>query len=275
MRTFSQLDVAPTAARILGISLPQSDGQFIDLVGDWECRNVVLIIVDSLGYDLYRWLEPRLRCLPLLAAEGHLLRAEAVSGHTTPSIATLLNGLLPEHHRILDKAGARKSTLPSIPDIAAASGLRSAVIMEQSGADVYSGIVEIARGIPDDIPPAEFDRKACDLTLEALDQEPRLLVSYFIGIDKAVHLGQGLVEIREAALQIDRCIGEIASAADERCLLIICGDHPVHAGRLKRSIAPYCVAMILSKGRGKESPCCQRQIPITGGLTIGLNAASG
>jgi predicted AlkP superfamily pyrophosphatase or phosphodiesterase len=187
-----------------------------------------------------------------MAGEGHLLRAEAVSNRTTPAIATLLSGLLPEHHGILDKAGAKESTTLSIPEIAAASGIRSAVIMEQNGAEVYQGLIEISQGIPDDIPPEEFDRRACGLTLEALSREPGLLVSYFIGIDKAVHLGQGLGEIREAALRIDRCIGEIASAADERTLFIICGDHPVHAGKLLRSSAPYCVAMILARGRGRR-----------------------
>lgn len=28
---------------------------------DWRCRNAVLIIADSPGYDLYRWLEPDLK----------------------------------------------------------------------------------------------------------------------------------------------------------------------------------------------------------------------
>jgi hypothetical protein len=37
--------------------------------------------------------------------------------------------------------------------------------------------------------------------------------------------------------------------ADEKTLLVICGDHPIHAGALKRDKKPYCVAMILARGR--------------------------
>jgi 2,3-bisphosphoglycerate-independent phosphoglycerate mutase len=80
-------------------------------------------------------------------------------------------------------------------------------------------------------------------------QRPRLLVSYFIGIDKSVHRGLGLEGIRKAALNIDRGIGEVVGSADEETLFIICGDHPIHAGLLKRTKEPYCVALILVRGR--------------------------
>jgi len=61
---FSLLDVAPTIARVLGIDLSNTDGHSIDVVEKWGCRNVVLIIIDSLGYDLYQWLEPQLESIP-------------------------------------------------------------------------------------------------------------------------------------------------------------------------------------------------------------------
>lgn len=247
MRPYSLLDVAPTAARVLGISLPRSDGRSIGEVESWGCRNVVLIIVDSLGYDLYKWLESSLVNMPALANEGLLLRAEAVSNHTTSSIATILSGLLPEHHGIQDKQGAKQSSLLSIPEIASSCGLPSAVIMEKNGAEVYLGLIEIASGIPDTLLAEDFDREACRLTLQAQTRKPRLLVSYFIGIDKAVHLGKGPREIREAALIIDDCTGRIIRAANGKTLFILCGDHPVHAGKLKRTRAPYCVALIMGK----------------------------
>ncbi len=248
-RPFSQLDVAPTAAQILGLALPQSDGHPISLVEGWGCRNAAIIIIDSLGYDLFRWLMPGLENLSALARDGLLLQAEAVSGHTTPAIASILSGLLPEHHGIFDKAGAKESSILSIPEIASASGLRTAVVMEQNGAEVYEGLIEIISGISDDLSWEDFDREACRMTLEALESSPRLLVSYFIGIDKTVHAGQGLERIREAALHIDQCLGRIACAADDETLFIICGDHPIHAGKLKRSKGPYHVALILAKGR--------------------------
>jgi arylsulfatase A-like enzyme len=56
MRPVSLVDIAPTIARVLGITIPHVDGRPIKEVEGWNCRNAVLIIVDSLGYDLYRWL---------------------------------------------------------------------------------------------------------------------------------------------------------------------------------------------------------------------------
>lgn len=252
MRSFSQLDVAPTAALVLGLQLPRADGQPIEMAVAGGCKNVALIIIDSLGYDLLIWLLPALECMRALCAEGQLLRAIAVSNHTTPAIASILSGLLPEHHGIFDKAGAKESPVLSLPEIAAASGLKCAVIMEQNGADVYRGSIEIVHGIPDSIPPQDFDKEACRLTCQALLSGPRLLVSYFIGIDKSVHLGGGRDGIKEAALLIDRCLDEILRTANDETLFIICGDHPIHAGPLKRTKEPYCVAMILAKGRAKK-----------------------
>ena len=250
-RIFSQLDIAPTVARLLDIELPLNDGQTIDLVEGWGCKNAAIIIVDSLGYDLLVYLLTRMENISRLIDDGLFLRARAVSNHTTPAIASILSGLVPEHHRIFDKLGAKTSSILSLPEIASAAGLKSAVIMETNGAEVYEGLIEITHGISDQIPPEEFDSEACSITIQSLGQNPRLLVTYFIGIDKNVHLGREWAGIRSAALHIDRCIGEIAEAADEQTLLIICGDHPIHAGLLKRTSEPYYVALVLARGGGK------------------------
>ncbi|OPY51096.1 MAG: Type I phosphodiesterase / nucleotide pyrophosphatase [Methanosaeta sp. PtaU1.Bin112] len=251
-RSYSQLDIAPTAAVILGLQLPESDGRPIDLAASRGCKNVAIIIVDSLGYDLLKWLLPSLENMRELISGGKLLRITSVSNHTTPAIASILSGLLPRHHGIFDKAGAKESRILSLPEIAAVSGQSCAVIMEQNGAEVYQGLIETVHGISDRIPPQDFDREACRLTCLALQEKPRLLVSYFIGIDKSVHMGLAREGIKNAALIIDRCIGEIIRAADEETLFMICGDHPIHAGPLKRNRGPYCVAMILAHGRGHK-----------------------
>ncbi len=252
MPPLSQLDIAPTAALILGLQLPEADGRPIDFATAKGCKNVALIIVDSLGYDLLMWLLPALENLRALGIVGQLLRMTAVSNHTTPAIASILSGLLPEHHEIFDKAGAKESRILSLPEIAAAAGLSCAVIMEQNGADVYEGLIEMVHGISDSIPPQDFDKESCRMTCQALLEKPRLLVSYFIGIDKCIHLGRGLEGIKEAALLIDRCIGKLVNAANEETLFIICGDHPIHAGPLKRTREPYDVAMILAKGKAQK-----------------------
>lgn len=248
-RAYSQVDIAPTVAVVLGFKIPYTDGQAIDLVEGWGCNKAAIIIVDSLGYELLEYLLSRLESISLLIDDGLLLRARAVSNHTTPAIASILSGLLPEHHGIFDKAGAKTSSILSLPEMANSAGLASAVIMETNGAEVYEGLIQIVHGISDKIPPEEFDREACLKTILSLQQSPKLLVSYFIGIDKKVHQGQDWTGIRNAALYIDRCIGEIAENADEETLLIICGDHPIHAGILKRTFEPYSVALILARGR--------------------------
>lgn len=252
----SQLDIAPTIALILGLELPCSDGQPIGPVLAWGCKNVALIIIDSLGYDLLLWLLPSLTNINALCHDGWLIRARSVSNHTTPAIASILSGLLPEHHGIFDKAGAKESKIFSLPEIASSSGHSSAVIMEQNGADVYRGLVEMVHGISDKMPPQEFDKEVCRMTCRALEIQPRLLVSYFIGIDKSVHMGAGPAGIREAALTIDRSIGKIVRTAEDNTLFIICGDHPIHAGPLRRREGPYYVAMIMARGmaarRGPE-----------------------
>ncbi|MDD1761066.1 MAG: alkaline phosphatase family protein [Methanothrix sp.] len=250
----SQLDIAPTIAHILGLTLPCSDGKPIGPVLAWGCKNVALIIIDSLGYDLFLWLLPALNNMNALCHDGLLIRARSVSNHTTPAIASILSGLLPEHHGIFDKAGAKESKIFSLPEVATSSGHSSAVIMEQNGADVYRGLVEMVHGISDKIPPQDFDREACRMTCKALKKQPRLLVSYFIGIDKSVHMGDGPAGIREAALIIDRSIGKIVRTADEDTLFIICGDHPIHAGPLRRREEPYCVAMIMARGMARRGP---------------------
>ncbi|MDD1757786.1 MAG: hypothetical protein LUQ22_03535 [Methanotrichaceae archaeon] len=70
MRLISQVDIAPTIAHMLGISIPEPDGRPIEEVEGWRCQNAVLAIVDSLGYDLYRWLESELKNISGLAKHG-------------------------------------------------------------------------------------------------------------------------------------------------------------------------------------------------------------
>ncbi len=180
-----------------------------------------------------------------IASNGILLSAETVSNHTTPAIASILSGLIPEHHGIYDKAGATTSSILSLPEIASSAGLKSAVIMERSGAEVYDGLIEIIGGVSDNLSPREFDREIRRLSLDAVHQRPRLLVSYYLGIDRTSHLGMGPKQIKAAAMFIDGCVGELVRASEPETLVIICGDHTVHAGHLKRTHEPYCVALIV------------------------------
>lgn len=248
MRTVSQTDIAPSIARSLGLSIPDPDGRPVEEIGCWRCQRAILIIVDSLGYELYRSFLPHLRHMRKIAASGFLFRAVHVSDHTSPAIASILSGLTPEHHGIYDTESAKRSPILSIPEIASSSGLRSAVIMEKGGAEVYDGLIEYIGAVPRTLPPDVFDRHICRLTIEALSTDPDLVVSYFIGLDKAAHNGLHLDDFVKAAVSIDSHIGEIFSRAGSRTMIVIVGDHPVHAGHLKND-NDRNVALIIGRKR--------------------------
>ena len=113
-RSINLIDLAPTMARVLGVKTPPLDGTAIDLVEGWGCDRVILGIVDSLGYGLYRALEPDLPVMRSMAEEGLILRAESVASSTTPAIASILTGLTPENHGINNTAQACESEMRSL-----------------------------------------------------------------------------------------------------------------------------------------------------------------
>lgn len=196
MRSIKQIDVTPTMARALGIRTPPIDGMPIDEVEGWGCDRVVLAIVDSLGYGLYKALEQDLPKMRSMAEEGLLLKAKCVASSTTPAIASILTGLMPQNHGISNTTQA----------------------------------------------------------LAALKRDPKLLVAHFVGIDRIAHRGGGIAEIREAASTIDGYLGELVAAIPRGTMMIICGDHPLHAGLLKGVFDSKDVALILrEKGDDKKS----------------------
>jgi hypothetical protein len=112
-----------------------------------------------------------------------------VSNHTSPAIASILSGILPKHHGLYDTESAKRSPILSVPEMAPSAGMKSAVVMEKGWAEVYEGLIEFTGAVPRTLSPPDFDWEICRLSLEALSYGPRLLVSYFIGLDKAAHNG--------------------------------------------------------------------------------------
>ncbi len=58
------------------------------------------------------------------------------------------------------------------------------------------GLIEFIGAVPCTLSPPDFDKDICRLSLEALSYIPRLLVSHFIGIDKAAHNGLSSEDFR-------------------------------------------------------------------------------
>jgi predicted AlkP superfamily pyrophosphatase or phosphodiesterase len=246
-RSIKLVDVAPTMARVLGVRTPPTDGKPIDEVKEWGCNRVVLAIVDSLGYGLFKALEPDLPEMRSMALEGLLLKAECVAPTTTPAIASILTGLMPKNHGISNTSHASESEIRSLLEWASSEEVPSAVVMEEEGARTFEGFVDIVMGVPKDLRVEDFDRQILARSLAALDTDPRLLVAHFLGIDRMAHRGGGIVDIRSAASAIDGYLKDIAAAIPEKTMVVICGDHPLHAGLLKGVFDSKYVALILWK----------------------------
>ena len=246
-RSIKLIDVAPTLARVLGVRTPPVDGRPIEEVDGWGYDGAVLAIVDSLGYGLYRALESDLPNMRAMAREGLLLKAECVALSTTPAIASILTGLLPQNHGISTTSQASESEIRSLLEWASSENLRSAVVMEEEGAQTFKGFVKTVMGVTKSLGILDFDREILVRSLAALDTDPKLLVAHFVGIDRIAHLGGGIDEIREAASAIDVHLGDLAAAIPEGSMMIVCGDHPLHAGKLKGVLDSKYVALIIWK----------------------------
>jgi hypothetical protein len=240
------VDVAPTIAQVLRLDMNNVDGRPIPEIAGWGCKKVVLLIVDSLGYDLYMMLEPYLPNFRSLALNGLLYKADCVSMHTTPAIASILSGLYPENHRVNETEDAYRSDFHSVLELAQFMNIRSAVVMEEAGARTFENKIEIIMGVPKRLSALKYDSEICARSLEAIDLLSEFLVAHFLGIDKITHLGLGLDDLRVAAIAIDDHIGEIARATSHGTLIIVCGDHPVHSGELKNMNLSDTVALILT-----------------------------
>jgi len=236
------VDVAPTVARVLGLQMEGQDGTALELVKGWDCSRAVILIVDALGWGLYRLLKGWLRNLPRLASQGLIFRAEGASCHTTPAIASILTGLLPEEHGVYRTSDASRSGVRSVLEMAEEIGLRSAVVMEQQGAGAFRGRVGIIRGVPGSLSPLEFDRQICRYSLEALSMDVRVLASHFTAIDRFCHSGSANM-LLPAVRAVDAHIGSIAESISSDAMMIICGDHPPHAGPLQDVEGPVLLML--------------------------------
>ena len=111
---YSLIDVAPTIASILHVSLPKTDGVPIPaIVRDLNDYNkLILIIVDGLGLNLYEIFKHYFNF------NGMVIGCKGVSMHTTPAIATILTGLYPHNHGVFETRHAYTSDPISVVELA-------------------------------------------------------------------------------------------------------------------------------------------------------------
>ncbi|MCL7410965.1 MAG: sulfatase-like hydrolase/transferase [Methanosarcinaceae archaeon] len=240
----SLVDIAPTISELLEIPMVPPDGKVIQDVIEYAnicgCQKVVLIIVDSLGYSLYRYFSESgsiFNNIRQLAGSGMVLRCQSTADHTTPAIASIFTGYYPTKHHIyatddIYRERAKDPANPKIQTIlewAYDAGCRSAVVIESLGADTFLDRVGEVFGVPDSKDIIEYDSKITDAAVQALESKPDILAVHLRAIDRYAHRAHTWDELKYAAGTVDENIGRIVMAAEKGTLFMICGDHPIHA----------------------------------------------
>jgi len=214
-----QVDVAPTIAEILGFSFP-CDGKPISKIIEFSkgCNRVVLLIVDSLGFNEYIKHRRFFKFVSKAELSGLLFKCLTYSRYTTPSIATLLCGLPPEKHHVWKTEDAYKSTVKNVLVVASKLGYRTAVIMEKLGALSFQNRVKIIRPIENILDIKKFDAAICSNTISVIESFlPNLVVAHLRTLDK---LGFN----HETTSYIDSIIEKIAKKSKHETLILLCGD---------------------------------------------------
>ena len=234
----SLIDIAPAIAELIGVPLPGADGVVRPELSDPMRRcsqagagaEVVLIIVDSLGYSTYQRLKPS---MPSLSVNGTLLRCEAVADHTTPAIASILSGCYPATHRVLTTADVLTSSIKSVLERAEEWGVKTAVVIETDGAAAMKTKIELSRGVPDSRNIIAYDAAIKGHAIDLLEHKPALMVLHFRAIDRYAHEGRSFDDLAFAAGSIDRHIAEICECLPGDTCVVVCGDHPFHGKRIE------------------------------------------
>lgn len=226
MRRYSLVDIAPTIASLLHIDLPPCDGKPIPSLLNYAagCERTVLIVVDSLGLDLFYRLRPCLPTLNQIEDKGFFTPCESVVDKTTPALTSILSGRRPENHGVfeMDNEG------PDVPCILELHD-NSAVVLEDSGARTFEGRVGIILGIVERENIYEFDEDTRVAVLKAIEMDAGLVFAHFRGIDRDSHCGRGLKGVKKSAMLIDSHINAICERLPDDMVLIVCGDHTPHS----------------------------------------------
>lgn len=238
------MDIAPTISELLDIPMVPPDGkvipEVIEYATTYDCQKVVLVIVDSLGYSLYRYFTENggiFQNVRQLAESGMVLRCQSTADHTSPAIASIFTGYLPTNHHIyatddIYVERAKDSLNPKIKTIlewAYDAGRKSAIVIESHGADTFLDRINEVFGVPDSQDIIEYDSKITDAAVDALESKPDILAVHLRAIDRYAHRAQTWEELRYAAGTVDVNIGRIVENAEKGTLFMICGDHPIHA----------------------------------------------
>ncbi|MFY9201300.1 MAG: sulfatase-like hydrolase/transferase, partial [Methanosarcina flavescens] len=165
----SIIDIAPTIATLLKIPMVPPAGRPIRVVETYAqergCKRAVIIVVDSLGYSLYKHLSTLMVNLSGIAEKGILFRCKSVAPITSPAIASIFTGYPPEMHNIYSTQdiyterakNSENPRLKSIMEWAYRAGMKASAVIEYEGAESFRGRIKDFYGVPDSEDILDYD----------------------------------------------------------------------------------------------------------------------
>lgn len=239
----STIDIAPTISRLLKVPMVPPSGRPVPEVENYAsergCKRAVIIVVDSLGYSLYRHLCPVMTNLHELAEKGIMFKCRSPANITSPAIASIFTGYLPEEHHIYATEDIYAETekdsdnpkLRSIMEWAYRAGMKVAAVIETEGAESFRGRIKDFYGVPNSEDILDYDRQITEYALQALKESPDILAVHLRALDRYSHRAETWKEMKKAAKTIDNNLKEIFQSAEKGTIFFICGDHSVHGGK--------------------------------------------
>ena len=233
--TYTQLDIAPTIARILDIRIPDHDGKEI-----WEAirysegkeiEQILLVIIDGMGVTLYTKLGDVIKHLKKVSHDGLFFECKSLPPRiTTPNIGTILTGYTPEHHLLYKVSDVFYTPIQTVLEIASENGIKSGIIIETMGAKPMSNRVDVAIGVENTHGIVDYDRRITDLAVKAFKLENVMLMAIHLrAVDNCLHhYAESWEDVMYSATTIDRNIKRLVDSLSKSTLLLITSDHPVH-----------------------------------------------
>lgn len=237
------IDIAPTISRLLKIPIVPPTGRPIPEVENYAkergCRRAVIIVVDSLGYSLYRHFSPIMKNLNEVAKKGLLFKCKSPATITSPAIASIFTGYLPEEHNIYSTADiyterakdSENPRLKSIMEWACRTGMKASAVIESEGAESFRGRIKDFYGVPDSEDILDYDQQITNYAVQALREKPDVLAVHLRTLDRFSHRAESWDELEKAAKDVDKNLGQIFRNAEKGTIFFICGDHAVHGGK--------------------------------------------
>jgi predicted AlkP superfamily pyrophosphatase or phosphodiesterase len=236
----STTDIVPTISRLLKIPMVPPSGRPITQVENCAeergCKRAGIIVVDSLGYSLYRRLSTVMRNLDEFAEGGLVFKCKSPATITSPAIASIFTGYLPEEHNIYSTADIYAETakdsdnpkLRSVMEWACRAGMKASAVIESEGAESFRGRLRSFYGVPDSEDILDYDRKITEYAVQSLKEKPDIIAVHLRAIDRFSHRAKDWEELKIAAKAVDDNLTEIFRNAEKDTIFFICGDHTIH-----------------------------------------------